>query len=155
MQIILNHLEAQIAVQMGTARMLQNQKNGVISRGPRKLEPDINGAGGEIAVCKYFNRYPDTTIGPHFSGYDLKVKGNRVDVKTTSYDPGYLQAKIKKDPKDCDVFVLVHVSFPVFTILGGASSSQLLQDINIQDMGYGAKYVMEQSQLNSMEQLFA
>tara|TARA_Y100001951_G_C11247957_1_gene244574 strand:+ start:221 stop:688 length:468 start_codon:yes stop_codon:yes gene_type:complete len=155
MQITLNYLEAQIAVQTGTARMLQNQTNGVISRGPRKLEPDINGAGGEIAVCKYFNRYPDLSIGPHFSGYDLKVKGKKVDVKTTTYDPGYLQAKTKKNPSDCDVFILVYASFPRFTILGGAQSADLLQQVNIQDMGYGAKYILEQSQLQSMELLFA
>ena len=155
MQIILNQLEAQIAVQTGTARMLQNQNNGVISRGPRKLEPDINGAGGEIAVCKYFNRYPDLSIGPHYSGYDLKVRGKKVDVKTTTYNPGYLQAKTKKNPNDCDIFLLVHVSFPTFTILGGAKSTQLLQDVNMQDMGYGPKYIMEQSQLQSMELLFA
>ena len=135
--------------------MLQNQTNGVTSQGPRKLEPDINGAGGEIAVCKYFNRYPDLSIGPHYSGYDLKVKGNKVDVKTTSYDPGYLQAKTKKKVDDCDVFILVHVSFPTFTILGGARSSDLLQDVNIQDMGYGPKYVLEQSQLSSMVDIFA
>ena len=135
--------------------MLQNQTNGVISRGQRKLEPDINGAGGEIAVCKYFNRYPDFSIGPHYSGYDLKVQGKKVDVKTTSYDPGYLQAKTKKNPSDCDVFILVHVSFPTFTILGGARSSDLLQSINLQDMGYGPKYILEQSQLSSMVDIFA
>ena len=135
--------------------MLQNQKNGVTSLGPRKLEPDINGAGGEIAVCKYFNRYPDLSIGPRYSGYDLKAKGKKVDVKTTSFDPAYLQAKRKKTTKDCDIFILVHVSFPTFTILGGATSTQLLQDVNLQDMGYGTKYTMEQSQLSSMADLFA
>ena len=135
--------------------MLQNQTNGVISHGPRKIEPDINGAGGEIAVCKYFNRYPDLSIGPHYSGYDLKVKGKKGDVKTTSYNPGYLQAKSKKNPNDCDIFILVHVSFPTFTILGGATSTQLQQDVNLQDMGYGPKYTMQQSQLSSMADLFA
>ena len=94
-------------------------------------------------------------VRPHYSGYDLKVKGKKVDVKTTSYNPGYLQAKTKKNPNDCDIFILVHVSFPTFTILGGATSTQLLQDVNLQDMGYGPKYTMQQSQLSSMADLFA
>jgi hypothetical protein len=49
----------------------------------------------------------------------------------------------------------VHASFPRFTILGGAQSEDLLQQVNMQDMGYGPKYIMEQSQLQPMELLFA
>jgi len=135
--------------------MMQNQANGVISRGQRKLDPDINGMGGEIAVCKYFNRFPDLTVGPHYSGYDLKVKGKRIDVKTTSYNPGYLQAKSTKKADACDLYILVYAEFPRFEILGGAKTHYLLQDCNLKDLGYGACYTLEQSQLQSLELLFA
>ena len=135
--------------------MLQNQQNGVFSRGPRKLDQDINGMGGEIAVCKYFNRFPDLTIGPHFSGYDLTVKGKRVDVKTTTYNPGYLQAKPTKKIDACDLYILVYSEFPRFEILGGATSFEFIQSGNLKDMGYGPFYTLEQSQLRSIEILFA
>lgn len=135
--------------------MLQNQTNGVISRGPRKLDPDINGMGGEIAVCKYFNRFPDLTIGPHFSGFDLKVKGKRIDVKTTSYKPGYLQAKSTKKKEACDIYILVYACFPEFEILGGVTSEKFIHSVNIKDLGYGPTYTLEPNQLQSLESLFA
>ena len=135
--------------------MIQNQRNGVTSRGPRKLDPDINGMGGEIAVCKYFNRFPDLTIGPHFSGYDLAVKGQRVDVKTTTYSPGYLQAKPTKKQDACDIYILVHAEFPKFEILGGVTAKEFIHDGNLKDTGFGPCYTLEASQLQSMELLFA
>jgi len=155
MTIVLNQLETNLAVLSGTARMLQNQTNGVFTRGPRKLDPDINGMGGEIAVCKYFNRFPDLTIGPHFSGYDLKIKGQRVDVKTTTYSPGYLQAKQTKKQDACDIYILVHAEFPRFEILGGVTAKELIHNGNLKDTGFGMSYTLEQSQLQPMELLFA
>ena len=155
MRIVLNTVETELAALAGTARMISNQQSGVISRGKRKLDPDINGMGGELAVCKYFNRWPDLSIGPHHSGYDLKVKGKRVDVKTTTYDPGYLQAKPTKKVTACDIYILVHAEFPNFEILGGAASRHLISRVNLKDMGYGACYTLEQSQLTPLELLFA
>jgi hypothetical protein len=144
-----------LAVLSGTAKMIQNQTNGVYTRGPRKLDPDINGMGGEIAVCKYFNRFPDLTIGPHFSGYDLKIKGKRVDVKTTTYSPGYLQAKNTKKMDACDIFILVHAEFPRFEIIGGVTAADLIHDGNLKDTGFGTCYTLEESQLQPIELLFA
>ena len=136
-------------------RMVQNQQNGTNSNGIRKLDPDINGVGGEIAVCRYFNRYPDLTIGPHYRGFDLKVRNTKIDVKTTTYLPGYLQAKTNKTSKDCDMFILVHADFPTYTIIGGIRAEEFLQDWNIKDMGYGNKYIIESSALKPLPQLFA
>jgi hypothetical protein len=109
--------------------------------------------GGEIAVCKYFDRFPDLTIGPHFSGYDLKVKGKRIDVKTTTYNPGYLQAKPTKKIDACDLYILVYAEFPRFEILGGCTASGLIQDGNLKDLGFGTCYTLEQSQLQPLEMM--
>ena len=137
------------------ARMVQNSKNRVKSNGKRTLDVDINGIGGEIAVCRYLNRFPDLSIGPHHRGYDLVAKNKKIDVKTTTYNPGYLQAKINARIEDADIYILVHAHFPEFTILGGASADQLINQSNVRDMGYGQKYVLEQSQLQSLRSLFA
>ena len=155
MRIVLNQLETELASLAGTARMISNQRNGAISNGKRKHDRDINGMGGELAVCKYFNRWPDLSIGPHYSGYDLKVKGKRVDVKTTTYDPGYLQANKNKSVNACDIYILVHADFPNFEIIGGALSRHLISRANLNDYGYGMCYMLEQSQLTPLELLFA
>ena len=154
-KIKLSQTEIELAVLHGTARMMQNKQNGASSRGVRKLDPDIIGVGGEIVVCRYFNVYPDLTVGPHYRGHDLTFRRLKIDVKTTGYNPGYLQAKTNKKASDCDIFILVHADFPTFTILGGSRSNELLQDYNIKNMGYGDNYVLEQSQLTEIGNLFA
>jgi hypothetical protein len=142
-----------LAVQSGAARMIQNQKNGAISRGQRKLDPDVNGMGGEIAVCKYLNSFPDLSVGPHYSGYDLTVNGKKIDVKTTTYNPGYLTAHPKKQVNDCDIYILVYAALPRFTIQGWVTSANLIQDSNLKDTGYGSRYTLESSQLRKIEHL--
>jgi len=131
--------------------MNQNQRNGVTSRGLRDLTIDMRGVCGELAVCKKYNAYPDFVIGPHYSGYDLSINDVKIDVKTTKYNPGYLQAKLKKNVKDCDAFILVHDASPVFTLLGWARSEELISETNIKDTGYGPNYNMDSSSLATME----
>ena len=133
--------------------MIQNQKNGNHSK-RQKLDPDINGMAGEIAVAKYFNRFPDLTIGPHRRGYDLVIKGKRVDVKTTSYNPGWLNCKTYKKIDDADIYVLVHCDLPHYTIQGGATAEDLICETNIKDSGFGPQYVLEHFQLKSLKQLW-
>tara|TARA_R100000329_G_C7603719_1_gene214140 strand:- start:46 stop:462 length:417 start_codon:yes stop_codon:yes gene_type:complete len=130
---------------------MQNQKSGANTQ---KLEPDLHGMAGEIAVAKACNRFPDLSIGPHRRGYDLTIKGRKVDVKTTTYNPGYLQCKLHKKLEDADVYILVTAALPHYTIQGGATAQDLLQDINVRDTGYGSFYTLEQSQLMTLPQLF-
>ena len=113
--------------------MIQNQKNGTNFR-KQKLDPDINGMAGEIAVAKYFNRFPDLSVGPHRRGYDLIITGRKVVVKTTTYNPGYLQCKTYKKIQDADIYLLVSADMPHYTIQGGATSHDLLRKTNIKDM---------------------
>ena len=136
--------------------MIQNQKNGLTTQKTNKksYDPDVNGMAGEIAVAKYFNRFPDLSVGPHYSGYDLMIAGKRVDVKTTKYNPGYLQAKTKKKLEDADIYILVSADVPHFTIQGGATAQQLIQSHNIKDTGYGPCYTLEQDQLTPLKELW-
>jgi len=132
--------------------MDQNQANGMISSGTRSLEIDLRGVSGELAVCKKYNVYPDFIVGPHYSGYDLVVNKIKIDVKTTKYYNGYLQAKLKKNVNDCDVFILVHDDSPRFTLLGWIRSVELLTKENIQNTGYGDKYTLVVDQLRPMQE---
>lgn len=108
----------------------------------------------EIAVARYCNRYPDLTIGPQKGGADLVIAGKKVDVKTTTMNPGYLQASLKKRMSDADIYLLVTNNFPNFTIQGGAFNHQLLNKTSIRDTGFGNKYTLEQFQLCSLKELF-
>ena len=142
-----------MALLSGAERLLQNQKNGKSIR-KQKLDPDINGMAGEIAVAKAFNRFPDLSVGPHRRGYDLIITGRKVDVKTTTYNPGYLQAKLNKRFEDADIYLLVTADLPHYTIQGGATAQDLLRTTNIKDTGYGQFYTLEQNQLQSVQQLW-
>lgn len=133
--------------------MDQNQANGMISSGPRSLEIDLRGVSGELAVCKKYNVYPDFVIGPHYSGYDLVYNNLRIDVKTTKYKHGYLQAKLKKKASDCDVFILVQDSSPHFNLEGWTSSVDFLTQDNIKNTGWGDKFTLQADQLRPMDEL--
>ena len=106
---------------------------------------------GEIAVAKYFNRYPDFTVGPHHNGYDLMVAGKKVEVKTSSYKPGLLQQSLKKKVTDADVYVLVHIDLPHCEIMGGVAAEDFIHQSNVRDTGYGNMYTMESSQLRPLK----
>tara|TARA_R110002096_G_scaffold397090_2_gene593033 strand:- start:501 stop:980 length:480 start_codon:yes stop_codon:yes gene_type:complete len=153
MNMTLNTVEQSLATLAGMHRMLQNIQNGTNYSKKRNISYDINGAGGEIAVAKYFKVYPDLSTGPHRRGHDLTVNEHTIDVKATTYNPGYLQCKTYKQVADADWYILVHANFPEFRILGGAPAEELLQDHNIKDMGYGPVYHLEQSQLCSINRI--
>ena len=139
-----------MACMSGADRLLQNHKNGTNTQA-KKLDRDITGMAGEIAVAKYFNRYPDLTVGPHYNGYDLMVAGKKVEVKTTSYNPGFLQQSLKKNVYDADIYVLVHIDLPHCTILGGIASEDFIHEFNVKDTGYGKMYTIESSQLKPLK----
>lgn len=150
MKITLSQTELSMACMSGADRLLQNHKNGTNTQA-KKLDRDITGMAGEIAVAKYFNRYPDFTVGPHHNGYDLMVAGKKVEVKTTSYKPGLLQQSLKKKVTDADVYVLVHIDLPHCEIMGGIAAEDFIHQSNVRDTGYGNMYTMESSQLRPLK----
>ena len=152
MYITLNQIEQYLAKTVGQERRNQNQQNGRNSD-ELALDNDINGFGGELAVARAINAYPDFTIMPHRRGYDLtKIENGKeytVDVKTTRSNPGSLMAKRWKKVDDCSLYVLVHGKLPRYEIQGWVWSRELINDSNLMDNGYGKHYYMERSQLRN------
>ena len=124
-------------------------KNGKIGPQTNK-ETDLLGLGGELAVAKWLNVYPDLTIYPRQGGVDLlSSSGSRIDVKTTKYSTGMLLAKINTSYKDIDIFILVTSDYPTFKIRGWATKDDLLNPKNIVNLGHGNGYGLKQNQLRT------
>ena len=151
MKVVLNGIEADLAKIVGTQRHDQNRKNGTNLEAVRDPKNDINGFGAELAVARIINTYPDLTIGPHRRGYDLNMRWRmrhyKIDVKSTTKDPGYLMAKHWRGVEDCDMYVHVSGTMPRYTIQGWVWSDELISPANLRDMGYGKHYYMEPDQL--------
>jgi hypothetical protein len=74
--------------------------------------------------------------------------GKKIDVKTTKYQNGKLLAVLKKKEEDTDVYVLMLGEFPTYRYAGWAWASELIDERNIKNLGYGPTYVMEQDRLH-------
>lgn len=150
MKIKLSESEIKICEWLAKNRYQNNRKENVQDKkiGPQSCDlTDLDGICGEFAFCKAFNLYPDMSVSPRKGGYDLVVKGKRVDVKTTRYKTGKLLATRDKKLEDSDVYVLVLSEPPVFTIIGWCNSSDLIKDNNLVDLGYGLTYCLPQNKL--------
>ena len=126
-----------------------NVYNGKI--GPQSNEEtDLLGLGGELAVAKWLNVYPDLTIYARQGGVDLiSHTGKKIDVKTTKYSTGKLLAKINTAYPDIDIFVLVTGEFPVFTVRGWATKEELLRPDTIANLGHGNAHCLAQDKLHT------
>ena len=152
-QIKLNESELKICEWLAKNRFANNRNVNVIDKkiGPQSCyETDLEGICGEFAFCKAFNVYPDMTINPRSGGYDLIVKGKRVDIKTTKYKTGRLLATKNKKIEDADIYVLVLSEKPSYTILGWCRSEDLIKNSNLVDLGYGLTYAIDQNRLANM-----
>jgi len=113
-------------------------------------ETDLLGLGGELAVGKWLNVYPDLTIYARQGGVDLTShSGKRIDVKTTKYSNGKLLAKMNTPYEDIDIFVLVTADYPTFTIRGWATKEELINSNTIVNLGHGNGHGLDQDQLHS------
>ena len=126
-----------------------NVYNGKI--GPQSNEEtDLLGLGGELAVAKWINVYPDLTKYARQGGVDLNSDtGKKIDVKTTKYSTGKLLAKINTAYSDIDIFVLVTGEFPVFTVRGWATKEELLRPDTIANLGHGNAHCLAQDKLHT------
>ncbi len=108
MRITLNQAEQKLAMYLAKARYDENRAKG---NPDPKLSPttnneiELDGVAGELAVCRFFNVYPDTeTKYDEYPKYDLITpKGSKVDVKTTQYKNGRLLATLNKKVLDVDI----------------------------------------------------
>ena len=115
-------------------------------------QTDEDGIGGEIAASRGLNVYPTLILKPD-EGWDILYKGMKIDVKTTRYPHGRLLAKLNANDSEVDGYLLVTGKFPVYTIVGCASSKRLLSPKNIVDLGHGEGYGLRQKDLHPIEKL--
>ena len=156
MNITLNEAEIRLAKYIGKCRFDNARNNGIANQkmGSQSNQlTDENGMGGEIALCKFLNCYPDMEIVLDLPSYDLVYRGKRIDAKTTTYKDGRLLATLKTSLGDADIYVLVTGQIPDYTLAGWALETELLSDSNIRDLGHGRGYCMSQSQLLPINQL--
>jgi hypothetical protein len=153
-KVTLSEIEQYFAVLTATKRhnlaRERGRTNGKI--GPQDdFMTDLLGIGGEIAVAKVLNAYPDIdwTAGTDTGAPDLTLKnGVRLDVKTTTYKSGKLLVKKEYATKtNIDYYVLVIAAYPVFRLAGYAAPTQIFLDNNLHDFGHGFAYALEQEEI--------
>lgn len=149
MKVVLTPDEINICHIIGRMRSLISRSARVTDQkfGPQGgIEGDIQGMLAEYAFAKYFNTFPDLGLSPRAGGADGKLKGYNYDIKSTKYKNGKLVTKINANP-DVDIYVLCIVDEPIVTIMGYAPKSELLDSENIQDLGRGKCYCLDQEKL--------
>jgi hypothetical protein len=149
-KIVLDKAEVKLAKYLAAHRYRSNRNNGVRDKqvgDQGKAFIDLNGVGGELAVAKALNVYPDLSLSPRAGGSDLVSKGKRIDVKTTHYPAGRLLAVTDKNPDDCDIFILVTGRMPEYEIKGWCYSAELINPDAIGDLGHGPTYALAQDKL--------
>ena len=154
MNITLNASEIKICEWIAKNRYASNRNGGVSDKkiGPQSCEEtDLEGICGEFAFCKSMNLYPDLSISPRKGGDDVLFNGKKIDIKTTKYKSGKLLARRSKSETPSDVYVLIVGQRPDYNIVGWCYSTDLIQDKNLIDLGYGKTYGLEQHVLKPIE----
>jgi hypothetical protein len=111
---------------------------------------DIDGVIGEMCVAKYFNVFPDMSVGIRKGGADLLIRKKSIDVKTTRVKTGKLLSTLKKIEDPCDIYILVIVDEKGGDIAGWIEKENLFLPENISDLGHGKGYVLKQEQLKKI-----
>lgn len=151
----LNEQEQMLVRDLANKRYKSNRQHRIKNKkiGPQSNEEtDRNGVGAEMAVAKFLNLELDTSTSPRSGGCDLiSKKGNKIDVKHTKYKNGKLIATLNKKLSDADIYILCTGSFPDYEIKGWVKNTDLINEKNIKDLGYGPTYALEQEQLNKFK----
>lgn len=155
----LNESECNVATNHGLSRFFKNREKGTHNQshqvGNHKIFKEVDGVGGELAVCKFFDVFPDIDPTPREGGCDLVTKtGIRVEVKTTDYKSGRLIAqKWKSDKEHSDIYVLVIGTIPTFKIIGWIYSQEFLVEENVTEELSGECYSVTQDKLKPMSEI--
>lgn len=119
--------------------------------GPQSgLEGDQDGILGELAFCQLMNVWPDLGLSPRSGSADALVQDKRVDIKTTRHRSGRLLATLKGNP-DVDIYVLAIIGDDAVHFPGYALKQELINENRIRDLGHGAGYVMDQTELRKFK----
>ena len=148
--VTLTDLESEWCRDIGAKRHQQARAANVTDRqvGPQDaVSIDINGLGGELAFCKVCGIEIVDPLGVRSKGHDALVCGLRFDVKTTTCTYGRLLVHRTKTVKDADCYALVRGTLPTYEIAGWCWADDLIDESNLDDIGYGYHYVAHVSSL--------
>jgi|WetSurSiteA1Bulk_404760.scaffolds.fasta_scaffold26807_2 hypothetical protein len=108
---------------------------------------DYFGVLAEIALAKIFNvKLPLRNLLSGDEGWDLKVNGDKIEVKYTFYRNGRLLVRDKSKIK-ADYFFLLTGDDKSMEIAGWIDKETFLRKGYFKDLGYGTNFVMDQNQL--------
>jgi len=155
-KVMLSKSEQAVARLVAKERYDTNRRLGIPNKKVDKKQPegntDLNGMGGELAVAKALNLYPDLSTEPRKLGADLVTeKGVRIDVKVTTRHGGKLLSSPYKKADPPDVFVLAEGTFPEYTIIGWCFGHELFEEENLKDYGLGVCYGLTQDKLRPLD----
>ena len=156
MNVTLTDWEFRICEMLAAERYRSARQGGVKDAqiGPQDSTlTDLVGICGEFAFCKALNVYPDLTIGPRSGGVDARIGGMTVDVKATVRESGRLLATLKKAMHTCDVYVLAIGQTLDYRLAGWAFSDELIDEVNMVNLGHGWGYALDQSALHPITEL--
>ena len=149
--------ESAIALTLAVMRNATARQNNVADKQMGKQDPiqiDRDGILAEMAFGKQFNLYPDLSVYPRKGGADLIThNGMKIDVKATRYKSGRLLIHIDKPVEEVDIYVLGIVDGDDVDLVGYIKSAEAIQPQNLNDLGHGSGYVIEQSNLKKFKEL--
>ena len=148
--------ESAIALTLAVMRNTTARQNNVADKQMGKQDPiqiDRDGILAEMAFGKQFNLYPDLSVYPRKGGADLIThNGMKIDVKATRYKSGRLLIHIDKPVEEVDIYVLGIVDGDDVDLVGYIKSAEAIQPQNLNDLGHGSGYVIEQSNLKKFKE---
>ena len=148
--------ESAIALTLAVMRNTTARQNNVADKQMGKQDPiqiDRDGILAEMAFGKQFNLYPDVSVSPRKGGADLIThNGMKIDVKATRYKSGRLLIHIDKPVEEVDIYVLGIVDGDDVDLVGYIKSAEAIQPQNLNDLGHGSGYVIEQSDLKKFKE---
>jgi len=148
--------EASIALTLAVMRNTTARQNNVADKQMGKQNPieiDRDGILAEMAFGKQFNLYPDLSVYPRKGGADLVTHaGLKLDIKATRYKSGRLLIHIDKPVEEVDIYVLGIVDGDTVDFVGYIKSADAIQPQNLNDLGHGSGYVIEQKNLKKFKE---
>ena len=119
-------------------------------------EADILGVMGEYAVAKYLKIPIDTEVNLQGDGgeIDLWLGDWSIQVKATKYKSGRLVFNTKEEMKALiDILTICDIKEKSVDIVGYLSHRELTQKMYEEDLGFGLRYCVNQSDLKKIEWL--
>ena len=164
----LNPTEVAIARELGRLRdehqEQRNREQGkkpFVVANPNHTQRQINeyGAGGELAIAKYYNCYPDFSYGLDHAGYDLilPTTHQKIDVKVSldNYKNVAVPKMKARFVDQCDVYIFLKAvfngkDFPGYEVQGYAEPREIFKPEYIRDDIKLAAYLYPIHKLNKL-----